>query len=183
MDGVGRTRRYGGRHRRLTIEVRRATEIDLSALPAIERSAAAAFEGQDVPAWLLTDSSPADNWRPQLNAGTLWVAEVGGQPVGYLAASRFEDRLHIDEIDVMRDHQGVGLGRALLATAAEHAREMGLRRLSLTTFRHIAWNAPFYASFGFQEWDPQEAPASIRQMLLYEAARGLTNRCAMVMDL
>lgn len=155
----------------------------MAALPAIERSAATAFEGRDVPAWLLTDAASPDNWRPQLKAGTLWVAEAEGRLLGYLAASIAADRLHIDEVDVERDHQGRGLGRRLLQTAAEHARAIGLRRLSLTTFRDVPWNAPFYASFGFREWDAADTPASVRQMLSYEAARGLKNRCAMVMDL
>lgn len=83
----------------------------------------------------------------------------------------------------MRGFQGRGIGRALLTTAANWARATGLQSLSLTTFRNVPWNAPFYASFGFREWDPAEAPASIRASLDYEAAKGLDNRCAMVMDL
>jgi len=136
-----------------------------------------------VPAWLLTDASPADAWRPHLNAGTLWAAEVDGDVVGYLAGRVDGPRLHIDEVDVLRTHQGRGIGRALLETAAAYARLQGLRELTLTTFRNVPWNAPFYASFGFREWDPDEAPASIRQALIYEAAKGLENRCAMVMRL
>lgn len=83
----------------------------------------------------------------------------------------------------MHTHQGRGVGRALLAHAADWARARGLTALSLTTFRHVPWNAPFYASFGFREWDPAEAPASIRQALNYEAAKGLKDRCAMVRPL
>ncbi len=111
------------------------------------------------------------------------MVERDGAVVGYLAASIAGRRLHIDELDVVRHHQGRGLGRRLLQTAADDAREKGLTQLSLTTFRDIPWNAPFYASFGFREWRPEAAPASIRQALLYEAAKGLANRCAMVMDL
>lgn len=103
--------------------------------------------------------------------------------VGYLAASVMAHRLHIDEVDVLRHRQGQGIGRRLLQTAADYARDTGLTQLSLTTFRDVPWNAPFYAAFGFREWDPKVAPASIRQALLYEEAKGLANRCAMVMDL
>lgn len=152
-------------------------------MPEIERSAAAAFEGRDVPAWLLTDASPIDAWRPHLAAGTLWVAEIQDAPVGYLAGRIDGLRLHIDEVDVLREHQGKGVGRQLLETAAAYARVHGLIALSLTTFRSVPWNGPFYASFGFQEWDPQDAPASIRQALAYEAAKGLQDRCAMIMEL
>jgi len=103
--------------------------------------------------------------------------------VGYLAGRVEDGRLHIDEIDVLRGHQGQGIGRRLLATAEAWARARGLRALSLTTFRNVPWNAPFYASCGFREWAPEEAPASIRQSLAHEAAKGLSDRCAMVMDL
>jgi len=108
---------------------------------------------------------------------------VTGGTVGYLAGRVDAKRLHIDEVDVLRSHQGRGIGRALLAHAADWARACGLEALSLTTFRNVPWNAPFYASFGFREWDPAEAPASIRQALNYEAAKGLEDRCAMMMDL
>lgn len=103
--------------------------------------------------------------------------------MGYLAGRIDADRLHIDEVDVLRSHQRRGIGRRLMSTAEAWARARGLKALSLTTFRNVPWNAPFYASFGFREWAPDEAPASIRQALSYEAAKGLTDRCAMVMDL
>lgn len=160
-----------------------ARQDDLPHLPGIELSAAQAFAGTDMPAFLLTDSAPPDAWRAHLLAGLLWVAEAEGAPVGYLAARADGDRLHIDELDVARDHQGRGLGRRLLTVAAEAARSRGMNRLSLTTFRNIPWNGPFYASFGFREWPEDEAPAAIRQALAHEAARGLPDRCAMVMDL
>jgi len=106
-----------------------------------------------------------------------------GAPVAFLAGRVEGQRLHIDELDVQQSHQGRGLGRKLLTTAADWARAHGLARLSLTTFRSIPWNAPFYASFGFREWDAAEAPASITHALRKEAANGLSDRCAMVMDL
>jgi GNAT superfamily N-acetyltransferase len=103
--------------------------------------------------------------------------------VGYLAGRVEDDRLHIDEVDVMRARQRQGIGRRLLATAEGWARAEGLKALSLTTFRNVPWNAPFYASFGFREWEPEDMPACIRQALALEAAKGLADRCAMVMDL
>lgn len=139
--------------------------------------------GLDVPAWLLADAAPADNWRPHLDAGSLWVADTDGAVIGFLAGRLERPRLHIDEIDVHRASQGRGVGRALLQAAADWARSRGLAALSLTTFRDVPWNAPFYASFGFRDWDPAEAPPSIQAALAYEAAKGLKNRCAMVMDL
>lgn len=149
----------------------------------IEQSAASAFAGQDVPDWLLTECSPADNWRPHLAAGTLWVMEHEGEAIAFMAATIDARRLHIDEIDVTPGHQGQGIGRRLLEAAADWARAKGLSALSLTTFRNIPWNAPFYARVGFREWDPIDAPESINHKLVLEAEMGLTDRCAMRMDL
>lgn len=106
-----------------------------------------------------------------------------GEPAAFLAASEVEGRLHIDELDVRHEMQGRGLGRRLLGHAAEWARERGLAALSLTTFRSIPWNAPFYARFGFREWPADEAPDAIRRILQAEAAKGLSDRCAMLMAL
>ena len=103
--------------------------------------------------------------------------------MGFLAALAHGDRLHIDELDVLRDQQGQGIGRRLLSHVIDWAKAEGFKTISLTTFRNIPWNAPFYARVGFSEWDPLEAPASIRQALVKEAAFGLQDRCAMRMDL
>lgn len=181
---MGRSRRHARCHRGLKpIEIRPAREIDLAELPRIELSAAQKFVGRNVPAHLLTDVATAEAYRPHLLAGTLWVADENGAPVAFLAALAEGDRLHVDELDVRQDRQGRGLGRRLLDHAAQWARENGLRRMSLTTFRSIPWNAPFYASVGFREWPEAEAPATVRQALMNEATKGLTDRCAMLMDL
>lgn len=114
---------------------------------------------------------------------TLWVVDEGDAPVAFLAARVEGERLHVDELDVRLEHQGRGLGRRFLAHAADWARARGLKRMSLTTFRNIPWNAPFYASVGFRIWDEAESAASVRQALMNERNRGLKDRCAMVMDL
>ena len=136
-----------------------------------------------MPDFLLTDCATPETWRPHLAAGSLWIAESSASRVGYLGALAAGDRLHIDQLDVEREFQGRGLGRRLLATAADWARDAGLARLSLTTFRTIPWNGPFYASFGFREWPLDEAPEAIRARLAHEAELGLPDRLAMVMDL
>jgi len=146
-------------------------------------SAAQKFIAQDTPAFLLTDCAPAEAYRPHLDAGTLWVVDGAEEPVAFLAARVADRRLHIDELDVQDGQHGNGLGKRLLQHALDHARARGLTRLSLTTFRSIPWNAPYYARFGFREWDPAEAPEDIRRALRKEAANGLSDRCAMVMDL
>lgn len=173
--------RHSRRHRSLTIEIRLAAEADLPYLPAIERAAADAFVGRDIPFEAITGVTPAEAWRPALDAGTLWIAD-DGEPVGFLGATRHGRRLHIDEFDIRPSHQGRGLGRRMLGEVIGWARGEGLESLSLTTFAHIPWNAPFYASCGFIALG-EDLPADLGAVLAAETARGLPNGVAMRLSL
>jgi GNAT superfamily N-acetyltransferase len=167
----------------MSVEIRPATAEDLAVIPAIELSAASAFEGRDVPADLLTTVSGADTWLPQLAAGTLWVATINGTVSAFLAATADADHLHVDEVDVLRQAQGHGVGRRLMAHAIDWARRQALGRVTLTTFTDVPWNAPFYSTLGFKAWPEGEAPPELAAKVNAERARGLKNRCAMRLEL
>lgn len=167
----------------MTVEIRLAKAEDLPLIPAIELSAAQAFVGRDVPPDLLTAVSDAETWLPQLAAGTLWIAELDGTVSGFLAATADEGRLHVDEVDVLREAQGRGVGRSLMTRAIDWARTRGLRQVTLTTFTDVPWNAPFYRSLGFETWLEGEAPPELAAKVEAERGRGLKNRCAMRLDL
>jgi GNAT superfamily N-acetyltransferase len=167
----------------MSVEIRRATAEDLALIPAIELSAASAFEGRDVPPDLLTTASEPETWLPQLSAGTLWVAITDGAVAGFLAATADADHLHIDEVDVLRQAQGRGLGRALMTHGIDWARSQGLSLVTLTTFLDVPWNAPFYATLGFRAWPERDAPPLLAAKVDAERARGLKNRCAMRLEL
>jgi GNAT superfamily N-acetyltransferase len=128
----------------------------------------------------LSEASPAETWRPRLDAGTLWVVETDGRVIAFLAATAHGDRLHIDEVDVEQGHQGKGVGRGLIHHVIAWARTQAFASVSLTTFRNVPWNGPFYASLGFVEDD--RLPA-LQEILRTEADRGLKDRCAMVLAL
>ena len=133
-----------------------------------------------MPAYLFSEASPAETWRPRLDAGTLWVVETDGRVIAFLAATAHGDRLHIDEVDVEQGHQGKGVGRGLIRHVIAWARTQGFASVSLTTFRNVPWNGPFYASLGFVE--DRRLPA-LQEILRTEADRGLQDRCAMVLAL
>jgi GNAT superfamily N-acetyltransferase len=149
----------------------------------VELSAAQSFAGHDVPDRVFSDFTPPEDWRGRQQTGTLWVAEAEGAIVAFLGAQGEGERLHIDEFAVAQGRQAQGLGRRMLATVADWARANGFTALSLTTFRAVPFNGPFYESFGFRDWPEAEAPAGIRQRLAHEADAGLKDRCAMRMDL
>lgn len=134
-----------------------------------------------MPERIFSEFTAPEAWAGRQQAGTLWVAEAGGHIEAFLGATAHGQRLHIDEFAVAQGQQGKGLGRRMLAEVIDWAREAGFRRMSLTTFRSVPFNGPFYVSAGFRFWD--DAPPEFAAILAGEAARGLKDRCAMVMEL
>ena len=162
------------------MKVRLATEADLPRLPEIELSAVDAFLNTSIPPGPLSTATPAEGWRDALNHATLWVVDDGhGAPIGFLGAHRDGGELHILEFDVKASHQGKGLGRLLLNHVIAWARAEGLSELTLTTFRDIPWNGPFYAAMGFAEISEADMPRHLAETLEAERARNLEERCAM----
>ncbi len=125
--------------------------------------------------------SPASWYRPRIRRGLVWVAEVDGKPVGFASIEPFEDALHLWELAVHLDHQGHGVGRALVQAVADDARRRGLPAVTLTTFRDVLWNAPFYARLGFIEVPQDAGQPRLAGLRDHEAALGLDldARCAM----
>ncbi|MDO8378999.1 GNAT family N-acetyltransferase [Phenylobacterium sp.] len=166
------------------MRVRLAAEADLPRLPEIELSAVDAFLNTSMPPGPLSTATPAEGWRDALNHATLWVVDdEQGTPIGFLGAHRDGGELHILEFDVEAAHQGKGLGRQLLNHVIGWARTEGLSELTLTTFRNIPWNGPFYAAMGFAEISDADMPSHLAETLEAERARNLEERCAMRLTL
>lgn len=160
---------------------------DLVFLADIEVSAAQRFLNVPELAWLAgAPVQTAAQHEALIQEGYHWVARNhDGLPVGFLNAQRFDDALHIWEMSVHADYQGRGLGRALMEHAIKQAQSIPVGTLSLTTFRDVTWNAPFYARLGFKVLDTRAMPQRLKDVLAAEGAHGLPTerRCAMVLDL
>lgn len=84
--------------------------------------------------------------------GRLWVAtSPRNRPVGFALMKFPGGTAWLDQLSVLAPWQGRGLGGALIDRAATHARRLGYGTLYLSTYRHVAWNAPFYGRRGFEE--------------------------------
>ena len=66
-------------------------------------------------------------------------------------------------------HAGRGIGAALIDHLAASARADGRPALTLTTFREIPWNAPYYARLGFAELPEAEWGPQLRALVAREA--------------
>ena len=100
-----------------------------------------------------------------------------------MSAERFGAELHVWELAVAQPIQRRRLGRRLLDTAQDVARKQALAALTLTTFLNVAWNAPFYARYGFKILDTDDLGERLKGVLHAESLRGLPDRCAMRMTL
>jgi GNAT superfamily N-acetyltransferase len=165
--------------------IRLAQAGDAAILPSIEASAGRLFRSLPELAWIADEPiGTAEDFLGAIAAGTVWLAEDrSAGVVGELRGEVFGDALHIVELAVAKDFQRLGLGRRLIDVAAGWAQARGLKAITLTTFRHVAWNAPFYARYGFIELSPTELDERLRATVRAEESRGLPNRCAMRLTL
>ncbi|WP_298569466.1 GNAT family N-acetyltransferase [Streptomyces luteogriseus] len=156
------------------MRIRLATRAELPALQDIERAAGAPFRGLGMPE-IADDEPPAlDVLERYRRAGRCWVAvDESDLPAAYLLAEPVDGALHIEQVSVHPRAARRGVGRALLAHAADHAREEGLTALTLTTFTDVPWNAPYYARLGFRPLPEADLTPGLREIRGAEAAHGL----------
>ncbi|EMG7113232.1 GNAT family N-acetyltransferase [Enterobacter cloacae] len=168
----------------LNITVRPTRPGDVTALPAIERAAGERFRDYPELAWLAEgEVISAEQHLDYAERGLSWLALANEQPVGFILAELHVSSLFIVELSVHLDWQGKGIGRRLIACVADQARKRGVASLTLTTFRDVPWNAPFYARLGF-EMITTLTP-ELREKREEETAHGLAYdaRCAMRLPL
>jgi len=94
-----------------------------------------------------------------------------------------DESLHIKEMNVHPDSARQGIGRKLLEHVFVAAAERGFSRLTLTTFRHLPWNAVFYEKMGFHVATGSHIGKELAQIIHRENAAGLKNRVAMYREL
>jgi GNAT superfamily N-acetyltransferase len=164
--------------------IREALPGDLGVLGDIERIAARQFRAHGIDGDFLDEATSLEDLSAAHADGRLWVAAQGDRCVGFAIAARLDDgESWLHEIDVHPDHGRRGLGRALVETVIAWARRNGSRSLSLSTFRDVAWNAPFYASVGFRELSPERYTDAIRAIVEDEKGRDLPMDRRLVMRL
>ena len=163
--------------------LRLARPDDAEVMPAIERAAADLFASDPD----LTDFDPDDTWTPDelrrfIRKGHCLISHMGDEPAGFLVSEPFRRELHIWEMDVLPKFQRRGIGAGLARACLIDARNSGFKAVTLTTFRDLAWNAPFYARLGFEEVTALDAHPRLVGELANEADDGLPaeRRCAMI---
>lgn len=158
----------------MTFTIRPGHPDDAVLLGAVEKAAASRFS--EIGLSQIAEGRPVDQaeYRALAEAGRLWVAETEeGAPVGVAFAGEVDGAGHLAEISVHPNHGRQGLGRRLIAEVESWARASGYASLSLTTFRDVPWNRPYYEKLGFSEVEEGEAGPKLRSIREGERGRGL----------
>lgn len=153
----------------------------LKTLADIEVSAASLLKGY-APTSVLKETTPLNEFRKAQEEGRLWVALADEIPVGFALVEMLDaNHPHLQEMDVVPDHGRRGIGTTLLRMILEWTRRSGYEEITLTTFRAVPWNMPFYSQHGFEEVPADELRADLKSIVQNEAERGLEPNKRVVM--
>ena len=156
------------------MRIRFVHENELPLLQDIERSAGICFRDIGMPEIADDQPLPVAELARYQQAGTAWVAADSTDiPVAYLIAEIVDDNLHVEQVSVHSDHARQGLGCRLIDHAAQYAHAKHLPALTLTTFTHVPWNAPYYTRCGFRVLSTDELTPGLHAIRRAEAAHGL----------
>jgi GNAT superfamily N-acetyltransferase len=153
--------------------IRLAQPAELPYLQEIEDASGELFREIGMPE--IADDDPMS--LEVLAESEVWVAvDVQGVPVAFVATGDVDGAVHVHQVSVHPSHARQGIGAALI----EHVTRPG-RAVTLTTFRDVPWNQPYYEHLGFRV--VTETPPGLAEIMREEASRGLdpATRVAMIL--
>jgi GNAT superfamily N-acetyltransferase len=163
--------------------IRPARSDELEKLRELERAAGSIFRELGMDAIADDEPPSAATLAVSQAAGTAWVAtDDADEPMAYLLVEVIDNSAHIEQVSVHPRAARQGLGRALIETAASWARQDGLKALTLTTYRDVPWNRPYYERLGFRIVDDAHITPGLRRLRAQEAAAGLDRWPRVVMQ-
>jgi GNAT superfamily N-acetyltransferase len=166
------------------VALRPARPDEIEILRDLERASAQRFVGL-MDALAADEPTPAEVLARRIVGGVLVVAVEAETVAGFAMFRPVEDQAYVEQIDVLPAHAGRRIGAALLDAVAERAKAAGLVGLSLSTFRDVPWNAPYYRRLGFVEVGNTALTPGMLAIRTEHLARGLDEaaRVFMVRDL
>lgn len=119
---------------------------------------ASAVEVETVADALMIEHLAAAKWPSVTSAeermalpGFMLVAEDEASElvVGFVHVIETEGIAHLEQLSVLPHHGRQGYGRRLVNAAVTEIASRGYSEVTLRTYLHVPWNAPFYETCGF----------------------------------
>lgn len=149
--------------------VREAAAEDAEAMLQVEQAAHALLRAQGVD---LSTLRVPPGWVEPTSWTLAFVVEIGSQVVGMARLTEATGQIIcLDQVSVRPAFAGRGLGTLLLTEVAAQVRQRGYRSITGTTFRDVAFNAPFYRRLGCTE--DEDPPAVMLRRRRVEQDLGL----------
>jgi GNAT superfamily N-acetyltransferase len=154
--------------------IRLARADEVARIRQIEDEAGTMFSGLGLIDEALDPSFPLDDVTSLIGEQQVWVACLEDDvPVGMVIASVREGAAYIEELDVVPAHGRRGLGSRLVEWVCEWAKAREYRTVTLSTFRDVPWNGPFYRRRGFRDLSPADWTADMLVIREREVQHGL----------
>ncbi len=160
--------------KKISYKIRFAKASDLAVLPEIERRASVLYKDTKFAKAVGDDVTTLADFKEAQVHGCLFVAvDFNDQPVGFAFMEIMRQGVHLDELNVLPEYGGHGIGTALVKKVCAWAAENNYPVVTLTTYTDIPWNAPFYRKCGFIDLSREEIPEDLYTLFLNEHKSGL----------
>jgi GNAT superfamily N-acetyltransferase len=153
------------------VQIRPARTTELARLQDIERDAGRAFAEIGMQEIAGHEPLSVAELTQFAVAGRAWVAaDTDDVPVAYLLTAVVDGVAHVEQVSVSPAYRGRGMGAALIDHVSAGAAREGHRRVTLTTFRDVPWNAPYYERLGFMTIPAGELGPELAALMQVEAS-------------
>jgi GNAT superfamily N-acetyltransferase len=159
--------------------IRAARPPDYQKLAAVERRAGERYREIGMPE--IADDDPYDADHLASSAALFIATDDTDEPIGYAMVELVDGHAHLEQLSVVPEASGNGIGTKLLDAVAGWAAGQGHSELTLTTFRDVPFNAPLYEKRGFEVVPEASWTPALKELVEREAEAGLDPELRVVM--
>lgn len=155
------------------LSFRLGTNEDIPALQSLQLSSGEPF--REIGMESVADNPPTQPslFRASISEKLLLVVEAEGTMAGFALLRSADKDCHLEQMSVGRPFLGQGIGTKLLTKVLELCSEHGFGRVTLSTFKEVQWNQPFYAKHGFRPLSEANLNDRLQSIRLQEEEAGL----------
>lgn len=158
----------------MNYSIRLAKKNELWLLKDIEEAAATLFTTTKYGLELQLDTLSNEILEKQQKENCVWLAlDEKNKAVAFAVVLIINNFAHLHEISVDPKYGRKGIGTKIIQTIMFWAKATKLKGLTLSTFRDIPWNAPFYKKLGFREMKDEEISQELQNIRNDEKINGL----------